>query len=153
MKNAILFGLMLILAMFVSGVMAESSTEPLPTQSNSDQVSEQYVVYYFHMARRCMTCEKLEKYAIEAILNGFDKQLKDSSLVWRLVNIEAEGNEHYAKEYKLFSQSLIISKTVDGSETEWKNMDKIWELVRDKDEYIAYVQNEIKSFMNSTETK
>jgi hypothetical protein len=63
------------------------------------------------------------------------------------LNFESEGNEHYAKDYQLYSQSLIVSKLQDGKEIEWKNLDKIWKLVRDKDEFIAYVQAEVKDFM------
>ena len=96
-----------------------------------------------------MTCEKLESYSKEAVEAGFSEQLKDSSIIFRVENFEVEGNEHFAKDYQLFSQSLILSRQHDGKETDWKNLDQIWELVGDKDEFIKYVQTEINNFRNN----
>jgi len=113
--------------------------------------SDQIVVYYLHMNRRCMTCNKLEAYSKEAVETGFADQLKDSSIVFQVENFEQEGNEHFAKDYQLYSQSLILSRQHNGKETEWKNLDQIWKLVGDKDEFIAYVQTELQDFVNPEE--
>ena len=120
-----------------------------PTDTAMYQENNQIVVYYLHMNRRCMTCEKLESYSKEAVEAGFSEQLKDSSIIFRVENFEVEGNEHFAKDYQLFSQSLILSRQHDGKETDWKNLDQIWELVGDKDEFIKYVQTEINNFRNN----
>lgn len=129
------------------------TTSSVIDKSNEIDHSNQIVIYYLHMNRRCMTCEKLEAYSKEAIDSGFAEQLKDSSIVFRAKNFEQEGNEHFAKDYKLFSQSLILSRQQDGKEIEWKNLDKIWELVGDKDQYITYVQTEVKNFINPKEAE
>jgi len=118
-----------------------------------DQSIDQVVVYYLHMNRRCATCEKLEAYSKEAVETGFAEQLKDSSVAFKVENFETEGNEHFAKDYQLFSQSLILSRQHDGKETEWKNLDKIWELVGDKEKFTAYVQSEVADFVNPKEAK
>jgi hypothetical protein len=148
-----LIGLMLMLA--ASIIIAEEGVEVQPEDTTmaviadtmNAQQSDQFVIYYLHMNRRCMTCEKLEAYSQEAVLSGFAEQLQDRSIVWRVENFEKEGNEHYAEDYQLYSQSLIVSKLHEGKEIEWKNLDKIWKLVQDKDEFIAYVQTEVKDFM------
>ena len=111
---------------------------------------EQTVVYYLHGNRRCATCQKLEAYSEEAVSSGFKQELDDSSVIWKVVNFEDEGNEHFAKDYQLYSQSLIISRIKDGKEINWKNLDKIWKLVGDKDEFITYVQDEIKKFIGKS---
>jgi hypothetical protein len=113
--------------------------------------SVQFVVYYLHMNRRCMTCEKLEKYTDEAVATGFAEQLEDSTLLWRVLNFEEKGNEHYAEDYKLFSQSVIVSKLRDGEEVDWKNLDKIWKLVGNKEAFINCVQAEVRDFMTPPE--
>ena len=110
-------------------------------------VADKVIVTYFHGNRRCPTCRKLEAYSQEAIANGFADKIEKGSLEWRVVNFEDEGNEHFVKDYQLFSQSLILSRTKDGKETGWKNLDKIWELVGDKDKFLAYVQTETKAFI------
>ena len=127
------------------------STKAVDFVSSKYQGSDRFVIYYLHMNRRCMTCEKLEKYSEEAVSTGFAEQLKDSSIVWRVINFEDEGNEHFAKDYQLYSQSLIVSRVRDGKETEWKSLDKIWTLVGNKDKFISYVRSEVKDFIKPAE--
>jgi len=156
MKNVfiIMIGLALLLsaAIVIAEDKAESaprdSAEVLTAESKDSQQSDQVVVYYLHMNRRCMTCGKLEAYSKEAVETGFVEQLKDSSIVFRVENFETEGNEHFAKDYQLCSQSLILSRQHDGKETEWKNLNKIWNLVGNKEEFITYVRTEVADFVN-----
>jgi len=147
----------LLLALFAimacnssSETQTEESVEQTVAEASAVPETDQIVVYYLHMNRRCMTCEKLEAYSQEAVEAGFVEQLEDNSIVWRIENFEEEGNEHFAEHYQLFSQSVILSRLHDGEETEWKNLDKIWELVGDEEKYFSYVQSEVKSFINPT---
>lgn len=161
MKNILIIVVGLFLLFSAAAAMAEDKPESVTTDSTTvvaDEtkpapVSDQVVVYYLHMNRRCATCGKLEAYSREAVEAGFAEQLKDSSIVFRVENFETEGNEHYAKDYQLYSQSLILSRVQDGSEIEWKNLDKIWTLVGDKQEFIAYVQSAIADFVQPGEKK
>lgn len=153
----IMIGLVLLFAAAI--VMAEDKPETTPKDSSKDvavesnqaEASDQVVVYYLHMNRRCMTCGKLEAYSKEAVEAGFAGQLKDSSIVFRVENFEQEGNEHFAEDYQLYSQSLILSRRHEGNETEWKNLDKIWKLVGNKEAFITYVQAEVTEFMHPNE--
>ena len=155
MKTRVLFLIGLMLLLFASVTTAEDAVKVQPIDSAVTdsagsvvkQGADQYVISYLHMNRRCMTCEKLEAYSGEAVSSGFTEQLQDSSIVWRIVNFEEEGNEHFAKDYQLYSQSLIISKQRDGEEIEWKNLDKIWELVSDQEKFTEYIQSETKAFV------
>lgn len=137
-----------VLVSIISGQEAatESSGDADTTLSCKDQ---RVVVTYFHMNRRCPTCEKLEAYSSEAVASGFAKALEDSTVIWLVVNFEAEGNEHFAEDYQLFSQSLVLSKLCDGKEVSWTALGKIWDLVGDKAAYVAYVQKELDSFIDS----
>ncbi len=120
--------------------------------ADSSMTSDQtVVVYYLHSNRRCPTCQKLEAYTKEAVDSAFSEQLADSTVVWQVVNFQTEGNEHFAKDYKLFTQSVILSRVVDNKEAEWKNLDKIWKLVGNKDEFLSYIQTEVESFLHPTE--
>ena len=157
MKNILIF--MVGLAILLSAPMVEAeestgtepndSTEIVDAESEGVEEQDQIVVYYLHMNRRCMTCGKLEAYSKEAVETGFAEQLEDSSIVFRIENFEQEGNEHFAKDYQLYSQSLILSRQQGGKEAEWRNLDKIWKLVGNKEEFIAYVQSEVAGFINA----
>lgn len=122
-------------------------TDSIPADSNS-QAESKFIAYYFHGNRRCTTCKKLEAYSSEAIELAFVKEVKNGTLEWRAVNYDDEENEHFLKDYQLYTKALILSREVDGKELDWKNLDKIWELVGDKDEFIIYVQNETRAFLS-----
>lgn len=159
MKNSIIVLIGLALLLSAATVMAEDkpeisasdSSKAVVNESKPTKASDQIVVFYLHMNRRCMTCGKLEAYSKEAVETGFAEQLKDSSIVFRVEDFETDGNEHFAKDYQLYSQSLILSRRHDGKETEWKNLDKIWSLVGNKEEFVTYVQTEIADFVSPKE--
>ncbi|MFA4948499.1 MAG: nitrophenyl compound nitroreductase subunit ArsF family protein [Candidatus Krumholzibacteriia bacterium] len=115
-------------------------TSPAPTASPS------IVVYYFHGTRRCATCRKLEEYTHEAIMTAFFEDIKAGTIAWRAIDTDEPDNEHYVKDYVLSTKSVILSAVTGDTETHWKNLPRIWDLVGDKAVFIAYIQDEIKMF-------
>jgi len=98
-------------------------------------------IYYFHGSMRCSTCYKLEQYSKEAIGTNFKGALASGKLEFKVINVEDKGNEHYTKDYQLYTKSLILSLIKDGKETKWINLDKIWEYVGNKERFINYVKS------------
>lgn len=111
----------------------------------------QVIAYYFHGDMRCPTCHKLEQYSKEAIEANFKGALASGKLEYKVVNVEDKGNEHYAGDYQLYTKSLILSLLKDGKEIKWKNMDKIWEYVRNKEKFIDYVKSGITDLLKEAE--
>jgi len=109
--------------------------------------SGKVTAYYFHGSFRCSTCRDLEQYAREAIEDNFEKELAEGSLVFEAVNVEEKENEHFVDDYQLYTKSLVLSLVEDGEEVEYKNLDKIWEYVRNKTEYMDYVKSEVNNFL------
>lgn len=124
-------------------VMGSDSTLTAETPHNSGTL----VVTYFHGDVRCATCKKLEAYSHEAITTGFANELDKGDIVWRTVNYDEEGFKHYIEDYGLYTKALILSMVKDTVEVRWKNLEKIWNLVGDKDEFIKYVQTETRDFL------
>ncbi len=156
-KKRLLISVVLVASIALVGALAladegsDSTVLQKPDSLSKEQASpssDRIIVYYFYGNRRCATCRKLESYSEEALLTGFKQQLADSSLVWRAVNYDEEENEHYIKDYQLYTKTLILSREGDAKEGQWKNLDKIWQLVRNKDKFIEYVQSETRTFMN-----
>ncbi len=131
----------------VAAINADSSKAD-DTAVSTDKV----YAYYFHGDVRCATCKKLEAYSGDALTTGFEKELGDSSLVWEAVNYDREANKHYIDDFQLYTKALVLFRQKDGKITDWKNLDKIWELVGDKDEYIKYVQSETRNFLEGKAT-
>jgi hypothetical protein len=117
----------------------------------ADSSSAKTIAYYFHGSFRCPTCMKMEKYSREAVDSNFKDALASGKLEFKAVNVEEGGNEHFVNDYKLYTKTLILSMTKDGKEIKSKNLDKIWELARNKQKFIDYVTSEVKAFMKDTQ--
>ncbi|MEW5821656.1 MAG: nitrophenyl compound nitroreductase subunit ArsF family protein, partial [Cyanobacteriota bacterium] len=107
------------------------------------------IVYYFHDNYRCSNCIKIENYTREALKNNYARLLKDGSLKYKVVNTEEKNNQHYNKDYQLYTKSIIISKLDNGKEISWKNLDKIWQYLGNQKKFEEYIVKEIKSLINT----
>jgi hypothetical protein len=105
------------------------------------------VAYYFHGNTRCVTCRTIETYAKEAIESGFPKALKKGQLEFKVVNVEEPQNEHFVQDYQLSTRSVVLARFERGKQRDWKNLQLVWDLVRDHDAFVIYVQEEAKSFL------
>ncbi len=105
------------------------------------------IAYYFHGSFRCQTCRLLEKYSKDAIETKFQEAIRAGKLEFKVVNVEARGNEHFASTYQLYSKALVISLVKDGQEVRHKNLDKIWQFTSSKQKFIDYVTAEVNEFM------
>jgi len=104
-------------------------------------------VYYFHGSFRCPTCNKMEQYSKETIERDFKSEVDSGGLLFKAVNVENKENEHFVRDYRLHTKSLILSLQKDGKELRSKNLDKIWEYVRNKERFENYVRNEVAAFL------
>lgn len=109
--------------------------------------SGKVIVYYFHGDFRCSNCINFEKYAKETVEANFKQQLDSGKLEYKVVNVDRKENAHFMDDYQLYTKSLVLSLVKDGKEVKYKNLEKIWNYVRNKDQYIKYVTNEINSFL------
>ena len=134
---AVIFVLVAFFVPAINGIAQESA------QDGNAQV----IAYYFHGSFRCPTCHNLEQYAKETIENNFKKELAEGTLVFKAVNVEEKGNEHFVNDYQLYTKSLVLSLAKDRKEIKHKNLTKIWEHVRNKEKYINYIKSEVDTFL------
>ena len=118
-----------------------------PAKAEETSAGGVVTAYYFHGSFRCPTCKKLEQYAKEALEANFKDALTSGKLTFKVVNVEAPGNEHFMTDYQLYTKSIVLSLTKDGREMRAKNLDKIWEYVRNKNRYENYVRDEVAAFL------
>ena len=138
----------LLFVLLAAALLSSASIIFLPlAEAAQDTKSAHVVVYYFHGTFRCPTCYKLEQYSKEAIEANFKYALASGKLEFKVINIEDKGNGHYGKDYQLYTKSLIASLVKDGKEIKWKNMDKIWEYVGNKQRFIGYVKNGVAGLL------
>lgn len=145
MKNKSIF--IIILAVFFLLLQFNPQQKNIINFAFAAEPKDKITVYYFHTSYRCSNCVKIEKYSSEAVQSGFPKELKDGKIVWKVVNVEKEPNKHFIKDYQLYTKSLVIVKMKNGKQIEWKNLNKIWELLYNKSKFIGYVQDEVKNYL------
>jgi hypothetical protein len=104
-------------------------------------------VYYFHGNARCVSCRKIEALAGEAVRAAYAEEMKQGKVEWLVVNVEEPSNKHFIQDYKLYTKSLVVVDLVDGTQVRWKNLERIWELLREDEAFRRYVQGEVRSYL------
>jgi len=106
-------------------------------------------VYYFHGTRRCKTCLAIESKARAVIEKAFADEMKAEVITWQAIDTDLKENKHFEKEFDLMFSSVIVTKVKNGKQVEWKNLQKVWELVWDSEAYEEYVQKEVRAYLES----
>jgi hypothetical protein len=134
-----------------SGVAAQGQQAVMGTPTHATPVTrpqaKKIIAYYFHTTYRCVTCRRIEAYSKEAIDSSFARELADGKLEFRLVNIQQPENQHFIQDFKLFTKSLVLVRMKDGSQVEWTNLERVWELSGDRDAFLRYVQQGIRGYL------
>jgi hypothetical protein len=114
---------------------------------NKTEKLHRIIVYYFHRTVRCETCIEIENLTLETVEEAFEKELSTGTIEIKVINMEEDVNSHFTKEYKLNVQSVIISDMAVSNEIRWKNLDKIWDYVSDKQEFKEYIIDEVRAYL------
>ncbi|MFH1749010.1 MAG: nitrophenyl compound nitroreductase subunit ArsF family protein [Planctomycetota bacterium] len=128
--------------------VADSTVQKVqPADPPSEAADTKVIAYYFHRTLRCPTCLSIEAQAREAIVIGFSKEIEDGQLEWQAVDIEQEGNEHFESDFELSSSSLVIVEMRGNEVAQWKNLERVWELVEDPLGFQVYVWDELMKYL------
>jgi hypothetical protein len=131
-----------------------NATSAGQTAAEEQTVADGVIAYYMHGAVRCKQCSRIEEYAGEAIEKGFPEELDTKKLHWCIINYDEPGSEHWVTDYQLVAPSLVLVRMSAGSQTQWKSLPEVWELVGDKSAFIQFVQKNVRTFLDgSTEAK
>ena len=136
-----------VFAMAVFGVTAPGASAGEPAEAS---ITDGVVAYYFHGNVRCATCRKIEAYADEAIHSGFSGALDNGTLAWSVVNIDETEGKHFVEDFQLVTRSVVLAEYQDGKVVRFKNLDQVWQLVRDKDGFVEYLQDEANEFLGES---
>jgi hypothetical protein len=149
--SSILFGIAMVGTLLLTARAAD--TRPAARADTSQAVadttarSHRVLAYYFHTTQRCATCRKIEAYTAEAIQVGFPEELRTGRLVFQALNVDEPDNQHFLKDYKLYTKSVVLVEEQSGKQVAWKQLPKIWELVGDKEKFAHYIQGETRAYL------
>lgn len=125
-----------------------NASKPAPAPADeTPEAARQVVVYYFHGNTRCQTCRTIEAYTEETVKTAFEDEIQNHRLVWQPMNVESSGNQHFIEDYQLRTRSVVLVELQDGKQIRWKNLEKVWQLVQDKDAFFNYIQEETGEFL------
>jgi len=126
--------------------MADQS-EVDPSATAAADAEDKVIVYYFHATQRCWTCKTIEAYSEEAVRTGFAEHLASGTLEWKTVNIDEPENQHFVEDFQLATRTVVLVNVVDGVNKDWKRLDRVWQLVRDKPAFVDYIWENTNDFL------
>ena len=131
-----------------------NKSKPQVTEKAADKESGQtathtVVIFYFYTQPRCVSCRNIEEFTKEAIEKKFKTELEDGRLVWKSVDLKADGNWHYVEDFQLRSKSVILADYTGRNEDKekligWRNLELVWQFLRDKPAFLKYIQDETR---------
>lgn len=107
--------------------------------------ADRVVVMYFHRTQRCPTCRKMGSYTEEAVKSGFAKLMKRGNVEFHFIDFQDKKNDRIAAGYQVQGPTLIVAKVAKNKVVKYVNLEEMWTKVGDKEEFIAYVQNNVKN--------
>ena len=105
--------------------------------------SDGMVVYYFHGNRRCRTCNAIEEYSQEVVT----PYISNKRVIWETVNIDDSNNNHFIYDFNLTSSGPVIVEYENGKAKRFHALDKVWQLVRNKEAFAKYINDEVERFI------
>jgi hypothetical protein len=128
-------------------VAAAQRTENRPAAPQPGARPATIYVTYFRATARCTSCLKIEDLTDGTMTTRFAGPIADKRVVWRTLNLDEPENNHFVKDYGLYTKAVVVSEFRDGREVRWKNLDQIWQLLGDPPAFQGYVEREVQAFL------
>jgi len=125
----------------------QKGASPGEAAGNASVPESRVVAQYFHGTMRCDTCRAIESLTMEALTSEFSDELESGKLEIRAINVDEPANWHFVEDYQLTTRTVVVALLDKGEEKEWKRLDQVWQLVRDRAAFIEYVQDETRSLL------
>jgi hypothetical protein len=129
-------------------VKAEPVTAAAPETTKPKLQPSRTIVYYFHGNKRCTNCIHIENWTNEAIHSAFPVDFKDGYMEWKVVNTDEPANEHFVKDYQLTNKSVVLVRLVNGKQTDWKNLTGVWMHLNDQQDFMNFMNTEVRTFIS-----
>lgn len=121
----------------VTPVPGSGETGEKPGPADTAALKDHVIVYYFHGAVRCKTCNGIEASAHEVVNTQFAEEQKDGRVVWHTENFQER--EDLAKRYEITFSTVVVVGMRGGKETGFERLDRVWELTDDVEALQKYI--------------
>lgn len=121
-----------------------NNTEQTPTvKVNKDHLE----VYCFHGTRQCETCKNMKANTRATLEKYFAQELKDSTIVFSIIDVDDPANEEIAMKYEATGTALMINWVRDGKDSIVDWSDFAFEKANDESEFIPELKSRIKEIV------
>jgi len=121
---------------------AEIETAKVETQATVTK-QNRLEVYCFHGTRQCETCKNMKANTKTALDKYFASQLKDSSIVFSVIDVDDAKNEKLAEKFQATGTALMINKVVNGKDSIIDWSDFAFEKANNESEYVSELKTKI----------
>ena len=132
MSNKRVLGTVLLAFGFFSLVYASWITLKSPGTQPRTSAGEprigQVIVYFIHGRAKCPTCDLILAHTRKALDSTFQVETDTGRVVIRPVDVEEPGNEHFMKDFGLYTTSVVLYTLDNDGKPRWVNLEKAWEL-------------------------
>ncbi len=104
-------------------------------------------VYCFHGTRQCETCKNMKANTKTALDTYFAAHLKDSTIVFSIIDVDDEKNEKLAEKFQATGTALMINKVVNGKDSIVDWSDFAFEKANDNEVYISELKTMIDAIL------
>lgn len=103
---------------------------------------EKVMVYYLRSSFRCITCNMVEALTDEIVRTEFAEALQAGDL--EFVTVDYLLNTELAARYNVSGNMVVVARFEDGEETLTIRLDRVMELVEDREAFMPYVRMAIQ---------
>ncbi|OYU95517.1 MAG: hypothetical protein CFE21_10255 [Bacteroidetes bacterium B1(2017)] len=128
----------LFIAAFLTLLLASCNNADISKKENKTNPNKtNYLeVFCFHGTRQCVTCKNMKAYTLKALQLNFATQLKDSSIIFQIIDVDEEKNAAIAQKFEATGTALMFNKVVNGKDSIFDLSDFAFEKANDESKYI-----------------
>ncbi len=104
------------------------------------------VVCYLHSQFRCAACMNLEAVSRNVVEQQFAAQSVAGTLVWRAIDYQSPGKEHYLADFQLPTGGVVLVEFRGGKPDRWKPLLHAWNLTENRKALASYLEQSIREF-------
>lgn len=110
----------------------------------SKVIQNRVEVYCFHGTRQCETCKNMKANTKTTLDTYFASQLKDSSVIFKIIDVDDIKNEKIAEKFQATGTALMINKVMNGKDSMMDWSDFAFEKANNEAEYITELRTKLQ---------
>lgn len=121
----------IVIALFTYACQGQNT----PTTPVVKQGENKIEVIDFHSTHRCFTCNAIEANTLHTLNTYFADQLKNGTIVFKVLNVDVEENEAEAEKFEAVGTALFLNRIKNGKETKMDLTEFAFKQGRDKERF------------------